>query len=659
MAQVQHLSPREIPFSEVWNALGRVIEFSPTIKTLQRGKENRLRWHAEQGIEVATDKGSDLLPRDWFESTWAVLCSAGILTVEDFPHPARFRSSAIAAILSQLPWIDYTVYPRIALFLVEHRFTNDQLCKTFGVGWSGGIRYAGNAKAPKLVVFTTEPSDGENADHPYQDRWENGYLYYTGWGLEGDQAFTRGNLALYANLNADFPIYGFKKEADNRYTYLGRFKVENVLQESQLDKAGRPRQAYVFQMRRLETSPIPAIWEPAPTAEAIPAPAADVLPDLTAICDAFGNALKESHLSFGPRHDQVVRSFVVSLATKPFVILTGLSGSGKTQIALQFGAWLGEGRHKLVPVRPDWTGPEALLGYEDALLPVSAGRRAWFVPEALEFMLRAARDPDNPYLLILDEMNLAHVERYFADVLSGMESGEPVLPNLQRDQDGHWRTIPDQPSKIPFPKNLFIVGTVNVDETTYMFSPKVLDRANTIEFRVATDDLDPEIRKPRKVQPGDPALVRGFLAIATDADWHLRNPGPHHSVFVDSLRILHRLLAEGGCEFGHRVFYEAVRFAALLAAAGDPDPEHALDLQVMQKILPRLHGSRRRLEATLCTLGRFCFDLTTTPQATETGARLFDPLRPPPGIPKLPLSFAKVQRMTRSLRANQFISFTE
>nr|PZN42472.1 MAG: hypothetical protein DIU70_05105 [Bacillota bacterium] len=574
----------------------------------------------------------------------------GILAAEAFPHPAQSRSEAIASILSLLPWVDYTVHPRITLFLVDRPFTNTELCETFDVDPIKGIRYSGSATAPRLVVFITGARDDGKRSHPYHDRWENGYLYYTGEGLTGDQTLTRGNLVLYTNRELDFPVYGFQREGKNRYTYLGRFKVVDVRQESQPDQTGHTRQVYVFQMQPLADKPLPILHQ---------AIAAQAAPDLAAICQAFGTALKESHLAFGPRHDQVVRSFVVSLATKPFVILTGLSGSGKTQIALQFGAWFGEGRYKLVPVRPDWTGPEALLGYEDALLPVSAGRRAWFVPEALEFMLRAARDPDNPYLLILDEMNLAHVERYFADVLSGMESGEPVLPNLQRDPDGHWRTIPDQPSKIPFPKNLFIVGTVNVDETTYMFSPKVLDRANTIEFRVATEDLDPEIRKPRKVQPGDPALVRGFLAIATDTDWHLRNPNPHRSAFVEHLRNLHRLLAEGGFEFGHRVFYEAVRFAALLAAAGDPDPEHALDLQVMQKVLPRLHGSRRRLEATLCALGRFCFDLTATPQATDTGAPIFDPLRPPPGTPKLPLSFAKVQRMTRTLRANQFTSFTE
>ena len=132
-------------------------------------------------------------------------------------------------------------------------------------------------------------------------------------------------------------------------------------------------------------------------------------------------------------------------------------------------------------------------------------------------MLRAARDPSRPYLLILDEMNLAHVERYLADVLSGIESRAEVLPNLTL-KDGSW--LPDAVMpRIALPRNLFIVGTVNVDETTYLFSPKVLDRANTIEFRVASSAFpdDPtSARKPDTCAPGAKAFVDGLLAIAID-----------------------------------------------------------------------------------------------------------------------------------------------
>lgn len=380
--------------------------------------------------------------------------------------------------------------------------------------------------------------------------------------------------------------------------------------------------------------------------------------DLSAVVSAFASCLTRSHVDFSPQHVQFTRTFVVSLAAKRLLILTGLSGSGKTQIALHFGQWCGDDRYRVIAVRPDWTGPEALLGYEDALLPVVEGRRAWFVPEALEFMLTAAGDPTNPYVLILDEMNLAHVERYFADVLSGMESGEPCLPNLELES-GLWRLIEDEPSRIRFPDNLFVVGTVNVDETTYMFSPKVLDRANTIEFRVPTSALRFDARRPLAGEAGDDALVRGFLQVARDSDWQSEHQSPNHDEFVRCLRSLHELLVEGGFEFGHRVVQEIVRFAAMLASAGEPNWRTALDLVVMQKIMPKLHGSRRRLEPTLTALARYCVaPEDVSPNAQPESATL-DPLGPLPSPAALPASFDKVRRMIRNLRANQFASFAE
>jgi len=146
--------------------------------------------------------------------------------------------------------------------------------------------------------------------------------------------------------------------------------------------------------------------------------------------------------------------------------------------------------------------------------------------------------------------------------------------------------------------------------------------------------------------------------VARDDEWQVSKPANGLDILVGHLRDLHRLLTRTGFEFGHRVFYEAIRFAAMLTAAGQPDPLVALDHQIMQKILPRLHGSRRRLETTLCSAAHFCFDLVIEPPGSET-AITFDPVDPPQGTPRLPLSFDKIQRMTRTLRQNQFASFTE
>jgi 5-methylcytosine-specific restriction protein B len=274
-------------------------------------------------------------------------------------------------------------------------------------------------------------------------------------------------------------------------------------------------------------------------------------------------------------------------------------------------------------------------------------------------MLRAANDRDLPYLLVLDEMNLAHVERYFADVLSGMESGTACLPNLARGPELCWQLTKGQPERVPVPDNLFVVGTVNVDETTYMFSPKVLDRANTIEFRVHTSDLLTHTKRPQPCAAGPEDLVRGFLEVARDSEWQSTHEHVDLKAFSSALRALHSQLTGSGFEFAHRVYYEAVRFAAILQSAGEQSVETALDLQVMQKVLPRLHGSRRRLEPILAIVGRFAYDLLEGSTAEQANSAPFDPLATGLGAARLPRSFEKVQRMTRILRANQFVSFTE
>jgi len=380
--------------------------------------------------------------------------------------------------------------------------------------------------------------------------------------------------------------------------------------------------------------------------------------DIREAVNAFAAALRRARIDFGGKHDDLVASFLAALIAKPLVILTGLSGSGKTQIGIKLGEWLGKGRLYVAAVRPDWTGAEALFGYEDGLKPPVDGRSAWAVPAPLEFMLNAAADPSNPYLLLLDEMNLAHVERYFADVLSGMESGHACLPNLVQGSDGMWRVRPQGPDRIVFPRNLWIVGTVNVDETTYMFSPKVLDRANTFEFRVSPEDISTPWRKPTACDAGDPALVRGLLTLARDENWQFENPTQFQPELERRLRQLHLILSSYGLEFGHRVFYEALRYAALAHKAGLGSLENVLDRIVFQKVLPRLHGSRKKLETPVLALMQFCHAL---PDEVESDAKLpsmeLEALSP--NAAELPLSFGKLVRLLRNLRANQFASFTE
>ena len=375
--------------------------------------------------------------------------------------------------------------------------------------------------------------------------------------------------------------------------------------------------------------------------------------ELLDIAAAFEVAITASGLVLP---EERARACLAALMAKPFAIFTGLSGSGKTQLALRLGDWFGAAgsaaRHLVVAVRPDWTGPEALFGYEDALQPLSSdGRAGWHVPKPLEFMLRAAGDLDRPYLMILDEMNLAHVERYFSDYLSAAESREPILPNLLPELSGghiSWRIRPGAPEYLEIPRNLWVIGTVNIDETTYMFSPKVLDRAFVFEFRVTTEELAGDITRPSAVPAAEPAILRSLLATSRDDKWHESEPYADREQLVAELQEVHTLLAESGHEFGFRVMAESLRFAAIYSGMGRDDLNEILDLIAMEKLLPRLHGSRRRLEPVLRSL----INWAGVDSAEPAGEAAAPPLR-------LPRTAAKLERMLASLEANQFVSFTE
>ena len=208
--------------------------------------------------------------------------------------------------------------------------------------------------------------------------------------------------------------------------------------------------------------------------------------------------------------------FCASLLTKPFVILTGLSGSGKTKLAQAFVQWICQDKshYRIIPVGADWTNREPLLGYPNALNP-----KEYVKPDSgvLDLIIHAINQPDLPHFLILDEMNLSHVERYFADFLSVMESGEEIPLHSGEIENG-------VPAKLKVPSNLFIIGTVNIDETTNMFSPKVLDRASTIEFPVTQDEMKNFLGNIKDINmdalTGKGAgMARSFLDMAANKDF--------------------------------------------------------------------------------------------------------------------------------------------
>lgn len=170
-------------------------------------------------------------------------------------------------------------------------------------------------------------------------------------------------------------------------------------------------------------------------------------------------------------------AYVAAVRTKPFVILAGVSGTGKSQLPSLVAAATGSTSHR-IPVRPDWTDSSEVLGYSDI-----AGQ---FRPGALlQVAKQAASEPMHQVVAILDEMNLARVEQYLAEVLSAIEDRHPcVNGGYESDPLLALTSSRDVPEwcDVGLGPNLAVVGTVNMDETTHGFSRKVIDRAFTLEL---------------------------------------------------------------------------------------------------------------------------------------------------------------------------------
>ncbi len=326
------------------------------------------------------------------------------------------------------------------------------------------------------------------------------------------------------------------------------------------------------------------------------------------------NFIRSRGFNFGTK---TLRAFFASLRAKPFVILAGNSGTGKSRLARLFaeavGANVGNGRFQMVPVRPDWNDSSDLLGYFDLNGDFRPGH-------LIATLLRAHVQRDKPFFICLDEMNLARVEHYFSDFLSIIESRrrdalavvtDPVLREehirrMKRDSlPGDVARILEEmqrsPVPIGFPPNLFVVGTVNMDETTQPFSRKVLDRANTLEFNEI--DLEEGLSDDGPETPVS-ALDLSSAFLASDLTSLNDLPSEHRDTagkVASFLQNLNGSLALAGFEVGYRVRDEAIAFTVFALGAG-MSHEEAEENIVLQKVLPRVQGSSPRIETALISL---------------------------------------------------------
>ena len=225
------------------------------------------------------------------------------------------------------------------------------------------------------------------------------------------------------------------------------------------------------------------------------------------------------------------RSYITAIKSKPFLLLAGISGTGKSRIVreLAHACWDEDSEEyksqkpknfEMVQVKPNWHDSSELIGYVSRV----SGSPVFVAGDFLKFVAKAWENPEVPYFLCLDEMNLAPVEQYFAEYLSVVESRKAdengvitTDPIMKKSGEDWYRIITNELTTdknvrnqflndgIAIPQNLIVVGTVNMDETTFSFSRKVLDRAMTIEMNEVDlyGGLDDRHEKIGKLEAGN------------------------------------------------------------------------------------------------------------------------------------------------------------
>ncbi|GAX47577.1 AAA family ATPase [Pseudolactococcus reticulitermitis] len=470
--------------------------------------------------------------------------------------------------------------------------------------------------------------------------------------------------------------------------------------------------------------------------------------------------------------DEQIYDFYTSLITKPFVILSGISGSGKSKIADLFAEYMGiayenEDNYELIAVKPNWTDNRGIFGYHNLL------NDTYQITPTLKLFLRAKANPEKPYFLVLDEMNLAKVEYYFSDFLSLIESrretksqsfssdfvsvkstlggnitlSQAIILSAIQMGDNKFRSVEDYretpiakwwldtistgsnptaqfrselnqdrkgtlpnglkadgsrlagkafwaepqgnsyklksfsemddptraqfskirnafvtetnsikqgkidlhnfehplktvetqddyidslindegyyvPSAIEIPLNVFVIGTVNVDETTYMFSPKVLDRSNVIEL----NDIDlfaafdygtkPSISHTLPPKSNAPFSFDISLATTKDTKELTRLYPTEFKILISAFDIL----KDKNKHFGYRVFNEISSFVLNYcgSSSASTDVISAIDLQILQKVLPKISGSDDEISTIIVAL----LDLSTEKNLVRSAAKL-------------------------------------
>lgn len=329
-----------------------------------------------------------------------------------------------------------------------------------------------------------------------------------------------------------------------------------------------------------------------------------------------------------PLKDKLKLNTNQDLIPKPFLLLAGISGTGKTRFvrkqaemsAKRYSLSDGE-NYCLVPVRPDWHEPSDLLGYVSRIkgkqyvstLFLSFLIKAWEEIFDKGGSLNSIKEETCPFWLCLDEMNLAPVEQYFADYLSILETREwkdekysshPIISeNLElvmeslggSREDPVWKAFFEN-NGIPLPPNLIVAGTVNMDETTHGFSRKVIDRALTLDFQEFFPNKFDEFFEPKTRHKMLSFSVYSQITSADELEEIKGDEGGGKS--IDFLKGINNILKSTPFELAFRALNELLLSVKCFAPKDEKYLVAVWDDFLMQKVLPRIEGDAEKLQFT-------------------------------------------------------------
>ena len=287
----------------------------------------------------------------------------------------------------------------------------------------------------------------------------------------------------------------------------------------------------------------------------------------------------------------------LSLKTKPFTILAGISGTGKSKIIRLLADSI-NADYTLISVRPDWNDATEILGYKNLDDKFIKG-------QLTKTILKAKENKNKIYFICLDEMNLARVEYYLSDYLSIIESRKKVGQDIITDNIVEYRENNENIS-LHIPDNLYLIGTVNMDDTTFQFSRKVLDRANTIEFSdVDLDNLFFESNEEVESLNVSNDFLKTTYLKTMDIEPQYREYAKEVNKKIIEIN---EILKKSQKQFAYRVRDEILFYLVENKKANLLDEDTAFDYQIMQKILPAINGSEQSVYQVLIDLLNFIFE---------------------------------------------------